>query len=152
MGLRYFLLIIFAFLLLALPVHADSPTMSITFIDVGQGGAAWIHLPTGDDMLIDGGKESYGPEVISYLTSHNVTDIDYMILSHPHADHVGGLVTVLQTIRRAGDPHPAGVVVLLAGAASPLEVVPDQRVAIPLDQVAGAVVDVGLVFSELCGC
>ena len=54
--------------------------------------------------------------------------------------------------RPHGDPGPAGVVVLLAGAASPLEVVPDQRVAIPLDQVAGAVVDVGLVFSELCGC
>lgn len=138
--------------LFAVPAHAGSPPMSVTFLNVGQGDSAWIHTTDGYDILIDGGKESYGPEVVSYLTTHNVTDIDYMILSHPHADHVGGLVTVLQTIRRAGDPHPAGVVVLLAGAASPLEVVPDQRVAIPLDQVAGAVVDVGLVFSELCGC
>jgi len=50
------------------------------------------------------------------------------------------------------DANPAGVVVLLARDAIPLEVVPDQRVAIPLDEVAITVVDEGLVLSELCGC
>jgi len=39
--------------------------------------------------------------------------------------------------RRHGDAGTAGVVVFLAGAAGPLEVVADQRVAVPLDQVAG---------------
>ena len=65
-------LVIFAFLLLALPVHADSPTMSVTFIDVGQGDAAWIHTVAGDDILIDGGEESQGDGLVSYLTSRGV--------------------------------------------------------------------------------
>ena len=43
----------------------------------------------------------------------------------------------VQNASRAGDTHPAGVVVLLAGAPSPLEVVADERIAVTLDQVAG---------------
>ena len=42
---------------LALPVHAGFPTMSVTFINVGQGDAPWIHTTDGLDILIDGGKE-----------------------------------------------------------------------------------------------
>lgn len=100
--------IAFALILLlafALPVLADSPTMSVTFLDVGQGDCAWIRTVDSLDILIDGGPQAAGPRVRDYLTGRGVTDIEYMILTHPHADHVGGLVAVLQTLPTGGIWH-----------------------------------------------
>jgi competence protein ComEC len=70
----------------------------VTFLDVGQGDAAWLKTPEGWDILIDGGPESAGPGLVSYLQSQGVTDVEVMVLSHPHADHVGGLVAVLESL------------------------------------------------------
>ena len=73
-----------------------APPLVVTFLNVGQGDAIWIKTPDGNDILIDGGPHSAGPGVVSYLQSHGCTDIEYMVLTHPHEDHVGGLVTVLE--------------------------------------------------------
>jgi len=72
--------------------------LQVTFLDVSQGDSAWLKTPDGWDILIDGGKESEGPGLVSYLQSHGVTDIEVLVLTHPHADHVGGLVTVLENM------------------------------------------------------
>ncbi len=72
--------------------------LRVTFIDVGQGDAAWLNTPDGWDIVIDGGPQSYGPTLVSYLEGQGVTDIEVLILSHPHADHVGGLAAVLQNM------------------------------------------------------
>jgi len=72
--------------------------LQVTFIDVGQGDAAWIRTPDGWDILIDGGKESEGPDLLSYLQSHGVTEVEVLVLSHPHADHVGGFITILNNM------------------------------------------------------
>ncbi len=91
------------------PTATDTPTptsapaatgllLQVTFLDVGQGDAAWLKTPDGWDILIDGGEKSEGPGLVSYLQSHGVTDIEVLILSHPHADHVGGLITVLESM------------------------------------------------------
>ena len=72
--------------------------LQVTFLDVGQGDAAWLKTPDGWDILIDGGKEAQGPDLVSYLQGHGVTDIEVLVLSHPHADHVGGLITVLENM------------------------------------------------------
>ena len=77
---------------------AATGLLRVTFIDVGQGDAAWLKTPDGWDILIDGGKEAQGPDLVSYLQGQGVTDIEVLVLSHPHADHVGGLVTVLQNM------------------------------------------------------
>jgi competence protein ComEC len=69
--------------------------LRVTFIDVGQGDAAWLKTPDGFDILIDGGEEEKGPGLVSYLRAHGVTDIEVLVLTHPHSDHVGGLVEVL---------------------------------------------------------
>lgn len=108
MGLRRFLLAILVFVLLfgallalvsGAASLADSATLlTVTFLDVGQGDAIWIQMPDGQDMLIDGGSEFAGPSVVAHLQSHGCDDIEYMVLSHPHADHVGGLITVLENI------------------------------------------------------
>ncbi len=78
---------------------ADGPALlTVTFLDVGQGDAIWVQLPDGQDVLIDGGPVHAGPFVVAYLESHGCDGIEYMVLSHPHADHVGGLIAVLDEI------------------------------------------------------
>lgn len=87
----------FAVLLVAVLAspRAASPAMFGRFLDVGQGDAIWIKAPGGVDILIDGGPTSTGEAVVSYLFGHGCTGIDFMVLTHPHEDHVGGLNEVL---------------------------------------------------------
>ena len=68
--------------------------VTVHFIDVGQGDAIFVDTP-GLDMLVDGGSRGEGDTVVGYLRSLNVTRIDIIIATHPHADHIGGLITVL---------------------------------------------------------
>ncbi len=62
----------------------------VHFIDVGQGDASLIKCD-GQYMLIDGGKVSDSDLIYSYLKKQNVTHLNYIICTHAHEDHVGGL-------------------------------------------------------------
>lgn len=62
----------------------------IYFLDVGQGDASLIEC-NGRYMLIDGGNKSNSSLIYSFLKSHGITHLDYIIASHPDADHIGGL-------------------------------------------------------------
>lgn len=66
----------------------------IHFIDVGQGDAIFIETP-GQNMLVDAGVRESG--VTEYLQSLDIERIDIVIGTHPHADHIGGLIEVFQT-------------------------------------------------------
>ena len=68
----------------------SSDKLSVHFIDVGQADCALL-LCGGESMLIDGGNAADSSLLFSYLKKLNVTSIDYMICSHAHEDHVGGL-------------------------------------------------------------
>ena len=72
--------------------------LSVTFIDVGQGDSCWLHLPNGDDVLVDGGRPRAGPTVVAYLEEHSIADIDLMVATHGDADHIGGLIDVLASM------------------------------------------------------
>jgi len=70
--------------------YADPNTLEVHFLDVGQADS--ILLLCGDEsMLVDGGNKADSRKVAAYLTNHGVTHIDYMICTHAHEDHVGGL-------------------------------------------------------------
>ena len=72
------------------------PTLYVNYIDVGQGDS--ILIKVGDcDILIDAGEAHKGTTVVNYLKSKGVDDIELMINSHPHADHCGGLTSVLNS-------------------------------------------------------
>jgi beta-lactamase superfamily II metal-dependent hydrolase len=70
--------------------------MRVTFINVGNGDSTLIQDGTGFDVLIDGGKEAAGPDVLETLRQAGVDDLEFIIATHAAPDHVGGLITVLQ--------------------------------------------------------
>jgi len=72
---------------------ADS-YFEIHYIDVGQADAALV-LCDGEAMLIDGGNAADSNLIYAYLKKHSIENLDYMICTHPHEDHVGGLAGAL---------------------------------------------------------
>lgn len=72
--------------------------MSVHFIDVGQGDSILIQSPEGKNMLIDGGKKEKGKDVVTYLRQQGIEKLDYVVATHPDADHIGGLLAVLNSI------------------------------------------------------
>lgn len=68
---------------------------TVRFIDVGQGDAAWLQTPDGVDILIDGGR--YG-QALQYLQGSGSPDIETLIATHPDADHIGGLIPILDNL------------------------------------------------------
>lgn len=69
--------------------------LKVHFIDVGQGDSALIEKD-GHYMLIDAGERDQGQTVVSYLKNQGVETLDYVIGTHPHSDHIGGLETVIR--------------------------------------------------------
>lgn len=72
----------------------DGSGLEIHYLDVGQGDSTLI-LCDGHAMLIDAGDNDKGTAVQSYLEGQGVTALDYVIGTHPDADHIGGLDVVL---------------------------------------------------------
>lgn len=73
----------------------QTTNLTVHFIDVGQGDCTFIELPDGSCVLIDAGERNASDDVISYIRSLGYSTIDYVIATHPHADHIGGLIDVL---------------------------------------------------------
>lgn len=79
------------------PAEPELGDMTATFIDVGQGDSTLVTLPDGKVMLIDAGEASASQNVLDALEAADVDDIDYLVATHPHADHIGGMEAVLDT-------------------------------------------------------
>ena len=75
----------------------DEGELRVSFIDVGQGDSEFIELPNGETLLIDAGTNETGADVVSYISSLGYTSIDYVVGTHPHEDHIGGLDDVIRT-------------------------------------------------------
>ena len=76
--------------------NAES-SLRVSFIDVGQGDSEFIELPNGETLLIDAGTNETGADVVSYISSLGYSSIDYVVGTHPHEDHIGGLDDVIRT-------------------------------------------------------
>lgn len=73
---------------------ANIDEMKVHFIDVGQGDATLITCG-GHAMLIDSGDDSKGTAIQNYLKKQNIKKLDYLILTHPDADHIGGAPVII---------------------------------------------------------
>ncbi len=92
--------------LLLLETYIRTPSINkleVTVLDVGQGDAVHIKTPSGKHLLVDTGRWSpmgnSGDRVlIPYFEYLGVNHIDAIFLSHPHADHIGGLPTLMKSL------------------------------------------------------
>ena len=72
-------------------------TLRVNYIDVGQGDSIFIQLPNKETMLIDAGEAYEVDNVINYLNNLGIKKIGYVVGTHPHTDHIGGLEEVINT-------------------------------------------------------
>ena len=84
-------------------IFANDPFMPgdneiiVAFLDVGQGDSVLIRSRN-HAVLIDGGDINRAEPVMGYLRRMGITRLDYVIATHPHSDHVGGLISVLSRV------------------------------------------------------
>lgn len=69
-------------------------TLDITYLDVGQADSILIQNE-GHNMLIDAGNNEDGPLLVQYFKEQNITKFDYLITTHPHEDHIGGMDDII---------------------------------------------------------
>ncbi len=79
-----------------LVVPADGKTLTVSFLDVGQGDSIFIELPEGKTMLIDASESDQADGIIDYIKDRGHDTLDYVVATHPHADHIGGMAEVLE--------------------------------------------------------
>jgi len=92
------------------PIETTSPETSATimqtvsggvlrvhYLDVGQADSEFIELPDGKTMLIDAGNKGDGASVVSYIKNLGYSTIDYLVATHPHEDHIGGMAEVINS-------------------------------------------------------
>lgn len=75
-----------------------SGSLSISFIDVNQGDSVLVQAG-GENYLVDAGRPEEGPNVVDFLRSRGVDELDGVVSSGPDADHSGGLADVLEAFR-----------------------------------------------------
>jgi len=71
--------------------------LKVHFIDVGQADSILIQEANGNNMLIDAGNNSDSDFVVNYIKEQGIDSLDYIIGTHPHEDHIGGLYAVINT-------------------------------------------------------
>ena len=89
-----------AAVLVAIPVfwlvfHADS-NLEVDFLNVGQGDSILIKAPYGQNVLIDGGPDDTVINKLAEVLPWWDKKIDLMVLTHPHGDHLTGLIDVMK--------------------------------------------------------
>jgi len=96
------------------PFFAETPKekglLRVHFINVGHGDSCLIQTPGGHAILIDAGYRNAADEVVDYIKKAGVKELDLVIATHPHSDHVGGLSWVIssipvKTVLDSGKPH-----------------------------------------------
>ncbi|MBI4812567.1 MBL fold metallo-hydrolase [Candidatus Falkowbacteria bacterium] len=101
---KLFLLILgIAIIIAAIPffwfLYHPTRDLRTYFLDVGQGDAVLVRAPDGQNILIDGGPDDSVIRELGKVLPWWDRQIDLMVLTHPHDDHVGGLASVLKRYR-----------------------------------------------------
>jgi competence protein ComEC len=96
------------------PTASYRTSVRVDVISVGQGDSILVSSPTGKHVLIDGGEAEAGPAVMAVLRLQNACPLDMILLTHRHADHLGGLKLVVQSCGAklfvdSGYPHESAM-------------------------------------------
>lgn len=90
-------LVLIVIFLMLFTLNTTAQNLKIHFIDVGQGDSILIEEAGGKNILVDGGDRSdkIAAKIINYLKDQEVKKLDYIISTHPHADHIGSLTAII---------------------------------------------------------
>ena len=72
--------------------------LNVHFLDVGQGDSIFIELPDEKTMLIDAGENYHGAGIKNYIGDCGYSKIDYLVATHPHADHIGSMPYIVRNM------------------------------------------------------
>lgn len=102
------------FIWYAVFVEERNDVLTVAFLDVGQGDAIFIEAPNGNQMLIDGGKNTRALRELSSIMPFYDHSIDVILATHPDQDHIGGLPSVFERFQvdyfiESGVQTPTGV-------------------------------------------
>lgn len=98
------------------PPPASRAEMNVVFLDVGQGDSTLIKAPNGQVMVIDGGRSISlaNSLIIPQIKAWGASQVDVLVVTHPDADHIAGLVGVLENfpvklVALTGDAHTTDI-------------------------------------------
>jgi len=82
----------------------EEDELDVIFLDVGQGDAALVMFPNEKVMLIDAGQRNryvdYGETVVLPVLKHfSINRLNWVVMSHPHSDHIGGMISVMNEVK-----------------------------------------------------
>jgi len=77
----------------------EEKLLKVYFIDVGQGDSIFIQFPDKRAMLIDAGEADFSQAVIKTIKEAREDTLDYVIATHPHSDHIGGMAEVIKSFK-----------------------------------------------------
>ena len=73
----------------------DGDFLEVNFLDVGQGDCSVSVLPSGEILMIDAGDNGNESKIFDFLNDRGIDKIDYLIATHPHSDHIGGIPEII---------------------------------------------------------
>jgi beta-lactamase superfamily II metal-dependent hydrolase len=76
---------------------SDIDGIVVHYLDIGQGDSEFIELPNGECMLIDAGTSDSAQKIVDTITNYGYSKLDYVVATHPHADHIGGMTKVINS-------------------------------------------------------
>ncbi len=84
--------------------QSDTEIVTTTFFDVGQGDACLLEFPQQSRVLIDGGPRWRNSDagkrtIVPYLQKSGVRRLQYVVITHPHDDHYGGIESVANAVK-----------------------------------------------------
>jgi Predicted hydrolase (metallo-beta-lactamase superfamily) len=90
-------------------VTQSGQNLTVHFLDVDQGDSILLEID-GKSMLVDSGESDQGKIVTAYLQNQKISTLDYIVATHPHSDHIGGMNEILNNFQvehfvDSGYPH-----------------------------------------------